>query len=64
MIMMKKFIVIFLSILFLGSASPVCAQESRTEHLSIDIEQAINMALESSEDLEIQDNEVVRKRSE
>jgi outer membrane protein TolC len=62
--MMKKFLIIFLSASFLGLAPLIYAQENKAEHLRINIKQAIDMALDASEDLQLQDNEVKRKSSE
>ena len=64
MIMSIKNLVITLSIIFIGLAPSVFAQENVTEPLRVNIEQAIDMALEASEDLKMRDNEVLRKKSE
>ena len=56
--MMKKFLLIILSILFLGLASSIDAQENGAEHFRINIEQAIDMALMESESYSIKENEI------
>lgn len=64
MIMSRKNLVVTLSVIFVGLAPSVFAQENVAEPLRVNIEQAIDMALEASEDLKLQDNEVKRKSSE
>ena len=56
--MVKNLFVIFVSISFFNLAPSVYAQENRTEHFSVNIEQAIDMALRASESYSIKENEI------